>query len=129
MSKFVENPVSFGVDCAVQHGRCVVARENILFLDHGDDLAAVDHLQKRCGHVVIMPHASDRGRSLLYHTSCQRMTDVVRQIFREHLEAPTSLPHLDAEMTVGELHRRDVAIPYDACRAKVDGFSFEEDGR
>jgi hypothetical protein len=126
MSRFVENPIQFAAECVHQEGRCVVARENILFLDAGDELAAVEHLQKRCGHVVIMPHASDRGHALLYHTSCQRMTDVVRQIFHDDLEAPASLPQSPAEMTLGVMQRHRVTLPYEECRGRVERFSFEE---
>jgi hypothetical protein len=129
MSRFVENPTDFSVDCAAQQGRCTVARANIVFLDHGDEPGAVDYLQSRCGHVVIVPDASDAGRAHVYHTSCRRMTDVVRQIFDGHLGDPVSLPRLASEMTVGELHRRPVAMAYPACRARVDGFDFRDGGR
>ena len=127
MSKFVENPVHFAADCACGNGRCVIARENILFLDDGNELAAVDRLQMKCGHVVIVPDTSDRGRARLYHTSCERMTNAVEQIFRDHLEAPASFPQPASEMTIGELYRRRVTIAYAACRAKVDGSSASRD--
>lgn len=126
MSHFVENPTDFSAACACQDGRCVVARENILFVDEGDDLAAVDHLQRNCGYVVIMPDAASAGNALLYHTSCQRMTDVVEQIFEDRLGAPVSLPQHESEMTLGELQRRPVAISYDDCRARVEGFDFTD---
>jgi hypothetical protein len=35
---------------------------------------------------VIIPDMSCEGQALLYHTSCQRMTDVVTQIFQNCLE-------------------------------------------
>lgn len=125
MSKFVENPVHFAADCMRQNGRCMVVRENILFLDDGKELAAVDHLQRRCGYVVIIPDMSYKGKALLYHMSCERMTDVVKQIFQDCLESPVSMPQSNSEMTVGELHRQRVTISYDDCRARVDGFCFQ----
>jgi hypothetical protein len=102
----------------------VVVRENIIFLDDGAEPAAIARLQERCGHVVIIPDAASGGQAFLYHTSCQRMTDVVRQIFEDALEAPASLPQHFSEMTVGELHRRRVNIPYDDCKLMVEGFDF-----
>lgn len=124
MSRFVENSTQFSADCARQNGRCRVVRENILFLDDGKELAAVDQLQRKCGHVVVIPDLSLKGKALLYHTSCERMTDLVNQIFQNCLESPVSLPQSNAEMTIGELHRRAVTISYDECKAKVSGFSF-----
>lgn len=124
MSRFVENPTDFAADCVRQEGQCAVVQENFLFLDDGDEFAAVDQLQRKCGHVVIIPDASADGRALLYHTSCQRMTDAVSQIFQGHLGAPTSVPHASSEMMIGELYRRRVAISYDRCRAKVEGVGF-----
>ena len=88
MGQFVENYTDFSVECLRQDGRCTVVRENILFLDDGNELAAVDHLQWKCGHVVIIPDMSHEGKALLYHTSCLRMTDVVKKIFHDCLEAP-----------------------------------------
>jgi hypothetical protein len=32
-------------------------------------------------------------------------------------------------MTIGELYRRRVTIAYAACRAKVDGFRFQDASR
>ena len=125
MSQFVENPTDFSAECRWQNGRCAVARENIVFLDDGNELAAVDHLQWRCGYVVIIPDMSYKGKALLYHTSCQRMTDVVKQMFQDCLEAPVSLPQHASEMTLGELHRRCVTISYDDCRVRVEGFEFQ----
>ncbi len=125
MSQFVENPTDFSAECVRQNGRCIVVRDNILFLDDGKELAAVDHLQSKCGYVVIIPDMSYKGKALLYHTSCQRMTDVVEQIFQDCLEAPVSLPQHASEMTLGELHRRCVTISYDDCRARVEGFGFQ----
>lgn len=129
MNTFVENPVHFAADCACRGGRCRIDRENILFLDDGNELAAVDHLQMKCGHVVIVPDASDRGRAWLYHTSCDRMTDVVEQIFQDCLEAPASFPQPASEMSIGELQRRCVTLSYADCRAKVDGFGFQDASR
>ena len=126
MKQFVQNPIHFAADCVQKDGRCSVVRKNFLFLDDGKELAAVDYLQKKCGHVVIIPDASYEGRALLYHTSCQRMTDVVNQIFPDCLEAPVSLPQAPSEMTVGELHRRSITISYDDCRARVEGFGFQD---
>ncbi len=125
MSQLVENPTDFAAECLRQNGRCMVVRENILFLDDGKELAAVDHLQWKCGYVVILPDMSYEGKALLYHTSCQRMTDVIKQIFQDCLEAPESLPQRASEMTIGELHRRCVTISYDDCRARVEGFDFQ----
>jgi hypothetical protein len=125
MRRFVENPTDFAAECVRQKGRCAVLRENFLFLDSGNELDAVDQLQKKCGHVVIIPDTSGKARAWLYHTSCQRMTDAVGQIFRDHLGAPARLPQAPSEMTLGELHRRCVAIPYDHCRATVADFGFK----
>lgn len=125
LSKFVDNPIQFAADCAQQNGRCAVVRENIIFLDDGSDLAAIEKLNLKCGHVVITPDANARGQALLYHTSCSRMNDVVSQIFQDCLEGPVSFPQPASEMTVGVLQRRCVALSYDDCRAKVEGFSFQ----
>jgi len=125
MSQFVENSTDFAADCLQHDGRCPIVRENILFLDEGNELGAVGHLQRRCGYVAIIPDAAHDGRALLYHTSCQRMTDVVKQIFHNCLEAPVSLPQASAEMTLGELHRRRITMSYDDCRVRVDGFGFQ----
>lgn len=124
MSRFVENPTDFGAECMCQGGRCAIDRENFVFLDGGNELAAVGRLQTRCGHVVIIPDTSGEAQTLLYHTSCQRMSDVVSQIFRDALGAPASLPQASPEMTVGALYRRRVSISYDHCRATVEGFGF-----
>jgi hypothetical protein len=80
----------------------------------------------KCGRVVVIPDPSDQGRALLYHTSCDRMTDAVRQIFRDRLGAPASVSQSAPDMTVGELHRRYVTISYAECRVRVDRFSFPE---
>ncbi|MBE0620636.1 MAG: hypothetical protein IH605_08605 [Burkholderiales bacterium] len=124
MSKYVENPVHFAAECARQKGHCAVVRENILFLDDGKEHTAINYLQKKCGNVVIAPDADDKGRALLYYTSCERMGDVVSQIFQHCLEAPMSLPQPASEMTVGELYRRRVTVSYDDCRARVENFRF-----
>lgn len=125
MSQFAENSIHFAADCARQSGQCTVLRENILFLDDGNELAAVDRLQSKCGYAVMIPDRASQGKSLLYHTSCDRMTDVVRQIFHDCLAPPVSLPQPASEMTVGELCRRSVALPYDDCRARVERFGFQ----
>ena len=124
MDTFIPNSVGFSVDCVKDDGRCSVKRGNIIFLDEGTEHDAVVYLEMKCGHVVIIPDESDKDQALLYHTSCQRMTDVVGQIFQEHLQAPTSLPQRLSEMTLGELHRRCIVIPYDHCKARVKDFSF-----
>jgi hypothetical protein len=98
--------------------------DNFLFLDDGKEHAAIDYLEKECGKVVLIPDSSNKGQSFLYYTSCERMNDAVNQVFRDHLEAPASVSRLDAEMTLGELHRRRITMSYDECRAKVKGFSF-----
>ena len=122
MSQFVENPGHFAAECVRQKGRCAVRRENILFLDHGQELAAIGQVQTKCGNVVIIPDTAEKGQALLYHTSCDRMTDVIKQIFRDSLEEPSSLPQAYPEMTVGTLQRRRIKLSYDACRSKVDAF-------
>lgn len=128
MTRFVENPTDFSAACQCQGGRCLVVRENVLFLDDGDELAAVDNLQSKCGYVVILPDRSRSGTAVLYHTSCRRMTDVVYQIFDDYLEKPVSLPqHASSEMSLGELQRQRISIPYEDCRARVDGFEFPDD--
>ena len=124
MSNFVANPINFSLECVRESGQCTVVRENILFLDNAKEPAAIAHLQETCGYVVIIPDASNEEQAWLYHTSCQRMTDVVSQIFQDSLQAPASLPQHFSEVTVGELYRRCVTIPYDDCKVKVEGFGF-----
>jgi hypothetical protein len=124
MSHFVTNPVDFSAECVREGGQCTVVIENFIFLDDGEEPAAIAYLQDNCGHVVIIPDTSNDGQVLLYHTSCQRMTDVVNQIFQDSLEAPTSLPQHFSEMSVGELQRRCVTVRYDDCRVKVEAFGF-----
>lgn len=124
MSRFVENPVDFAADCVRQDGKCAVVRENFLFLDHGNELMAIDQLLRKCGNVVIIPDRPGEPQAVLYHTSCQRMTDAVCQIFQDSLGTPTGLPHASKEMTVGEFFRRKVAIPYDRCKARVESYGF-----
>jgi hypothetical protein len=126
MSAFLRNPTHFAADCARHDGQCEIFRESILFLDDANELAAVSQLQTKCGFVVIIPDASRQERALLYHTSCQRMTDVVKQIFEHHLEEPASVSRAASEMTLGELYRRCVTISYDHCRAKVASFNFAD---
>jgi hypothetical protein len=123
MTRFVENPIEFSADCVRQHGKCEVVLENFLFIDRGNELAAIDRLLRKCGHVVIIPDGPDEAQALLYHTSCQRMTDVVSQIFQDSLGSPASLPQASQEMTVGELFRRKVTLSYGRCREKVEGFA------
>jgi hypothetical protein len=125
MSQFMKNSVHFAADCVRQGGQCMILRDNFLFLDDGKELAAVDFLQVKCGHVVIIPDHTSNGNALLYLTSCQRMAHVVGQLFADCLEPPVSLPQASPEMTVGELHRRRVTIPYPECRVRVDGFDFQ----
>jgi hypothetical protein len=124
-SRFVENSADFSACCLPENGRCQVVRENILFIDDGTEPAAVEHLQRKCEHVVIIPDMSHKERALLYHTSCQRMTDVVKQIFRDCLEAPVSFPQRASEITLGEMHRRCVTISYDDCRERVEDFGLQ----
>jgi hypothetical protein len=125
MGRFVENPVHFAADCVRQAGQCMVVRDNFVFVDDGKELDAVDHLQRTCGHVVLIPDQANHGNAVLYHASCQRMNDVIHQLFSDCLEAPVSLPQSFSEMTVGELHRRGVVMSYDDCRARVDRFDFD----
>ena len=129
LSQFVENSVQFAAECVRQNGQCSVVRENILFLDEGKELDAVDRLQRKCGHVVIIPDMSLKGKSLLYHTSCERMSDVVDQIFQGCLESPVSLPQSNPEMSLGELQRRRIGISYDECKARVEDFHFQDASR
>jgi hypothetical protein len=124
MTKFVRNATDFSADCALKNGQCRIARENFLFLKNGDETAAVRELQMKCGHVVIVGDKSRKGKALLYHTSCQRMTDVVSQLFADALGAPASVQGSAGEMTVGDLYRRSVAVSFDTCRAKVKRFAF-----
>ena len=124
MSQFVENSTDFSAECLLQMGRCRVDRKNILFLDDGNQHAAVDRLQRKCGYVVIIPDVSCKEKALLYHTSCQRMTDVVKQIFQDCLEAPVSFPQRASEMTIGEMLRRCVTISYHDCKVRVKDFGF-----
>ena len=127
MNRFVENSTDFAAECACQGGRCVIARENFVFVDDGSELTAVSQLKAKCGHVVIIPDTSGAGESLLYHTSCRRMSDAVGQIFLDQLGAPSTLPQGPSEMTLGTLYRRKVTLSYERCRAKVDGFLFTQD--
>ena len=124
MSQFVENPTHFSAECWQREGQCSVTRKNIIFLDNGKEQAAVDYLQKKCGYVVIIPDASNRSQAWLYHTSCDRMTDVIKKIFQDQLQPPEPLTHRASEMSLGELHRRGVAVSYDNCRQKVESFRF-----
>jgi hypothetical protein len=121
VSRFVDNSVEFAAECKYRGGHCAVLRKNILFLDDAREIAAVDCIQAKCGHVVIIP---DSSGALLYHTSCARMTDVVNQIFPDCLGAPVSLPYAAPEMSVGELQRHHVGIPYVDCQARVRDFDF-----
>ena len=129
MSQFVENPADFSAECMLQNGRCMVVRENILFLDDGNEFGAVNRLQFKCGYVVIIFDVLCKGKALLYHISCQRMTDVVEQIFQDSVEAPVSFPQRASELTIGELYRRRVTISYDDCRVRVEGFGFQDESQ
>ena len=124
MSNFVRNSPHFAADCVQDNGLCIVAQENFLFLVNGKEDAAIDCLQRDCGKVVLIPDTLDQGQAFLYHTSCERITDVVNQIFQGELEEPVSVSRLDAEQTLGELCRRCVTMPYDDCKLRVEGFSF-----
>lgn len=124
MGKFIQNSISFSADCVQDNGLCKVDLDNFLFLDDGKETAAIDRLERECGKVVLIPDSSNKGQAFLYYTSCERMNDAVNQIFHDHLEAPASVSRLDAEMTLGELHRRRITMSYDECRSKVKGFSF-----
>ena len=70
MDRFAQNPSDFSAECGRQQGPCAVVRENVLFLDDGNELAAVDRLEMKCGYVVIVPDRSAANGALLYHTSC-----------------------------------------------------------
>ena len=96
----------------------------VIFLDDEGEAATVARLRMQCGAVVIVPDATNADRSWLYHTSCQRMTDVVSQIFGGSMEAPISLPQEPADMTLGELYRQSVTMPYVGCKARVESFDF-----
>jgi len=124
MSRFATNPIHFSTDCALPNAQCAVVRENFLFLDNGKEHIAIDNLQRKCGNVVIVPDTADNRQSWLYHTSCERMTDVVNQIFQDNLEEPASLSQPASEMMVGELYGRCVTMSYADCKAKVEGFRF-----
>jgi hypothetical protein len=77
--------------------------------------------------VVVSPDRSNTTNAWLYHTSCQRMTDVVEQIFPNCLTRSVSLPQTPtSEMTVGEMHRRGVSLSYADCKARVQRFAFED---
>jgi hypothetical protein len=77
-----------------------------------------------CGKVLLIPDAVNKGQTLLYHTSCDRITDVVKQIFQNALEELVCISQLNAEQTLGELYRRRVAMHLDDCKAKIEAFSF-----
>jgi hypothetical protein len=47
--------------------------------------------------IVIIPDMSGNRQALLYHTSCDRMTDLVSQTFQDSLQAPASLPQPASE--------------------------------
>ena len=124
MSVFVKNSTDFGADCARTDGECMVVRDNIIVLDEAHEHLAIDRLQRRCGSVVIIPDGADDKRAWLYHTSCKRMADVVERIFDGHLHTASAVAQPDAEMMIGELHRRQVGLPLHDCRSRVDGFDF-----
>ena len=124
MSTFDKNPTDFSAVCAREGGECTVERDNILFLDDGVESLAVTHLQLKCGNVIITPDPDNPEQALLYHTSCRRMADVVRQIFQTGLQAPESLAQGMSDMSLGEVQRHCVELPYDECKVKVEEFSF-----
>lgn len=124
MSNFVQNSIQFSADCFQNNGLCVITPESFLFLDDAKEDAAIAQLHMECGKVVLIPDALNKGQTFLYHTSCDRITDVVNQIFQDALEELVHISQLDAEQTLGELCRRRVAMQYGECKAKVDGFSF-----
>jgi hypothetical protein len=126
MPRFADNPVHFAADCSRHGGRCAIGRENFLFLDDGQEIAAIDQLQNKCGYVVFVPDPSDRRRAWLYHTSCPRMSDVVEQIFSGCLTASESVPQRTSEMSVGETLRRRLTLSYTDCLARVNRFAFED---
>lgn len=126
MTQFVQNSTDFSAKCSQHNGLCTVARENVLFLDDGKEPDAIDRLQQKCGHIVIIPDISHKEQAHLYHTSCLRMTDVTQQIFRDCLEAPVGIPVCDLEMTLGEVHRQRVSISYDECKTRIENFVFQE---
>ena len=126
MTKYLENPIHFSADCVQEEGRCTITRENVFFLDDGDEVAAVDRLEMRCGRIVVIPDASNRGRAFLYHTSCDRMTDAVNQMLPGCLGAPVDFPQPASELTVGGLYRRQVNVPYGECRTLVERFDFRD---
>ena len=125
MNQFVQNSTEFSVDCQRLNGLCEISRENILFLDDGSEQDAVNCLHLKCGHIVVIPVLSNKSKATLYHTGCERMTDVVKQIFQDDLKTPVSLPLCDLEMTLGELHRHSLVISYDDSKARVESFSFK----
>jgi len=125
VNQFVQNSTDYSVECQRHNGLCEISRENILFLDDGNEHDAVNRLQLKCGHIVIIPVLPNKSEAMLYHTGCLRMTDVVRQIFQDNLKTPVSLPLCDPEMTLGELHRHSIVISYDDSKARVERFSFK----
>ncbi len=127
MNRFVQNSTDFSVECQRHNGLCEISRENILFLDDGNEHDAVNRLQLECGRIVVIPVTSNKSESMLYHTGCQRMADVVRQIFQDNLKTPVNLPLCDPEMTLGELHRHSLVISFDDCKARLEGFSFNQE--
>lgn len=124
MSDFVDSYTDFSVECHRHQGHCSVSRENILFLEQGNQLAAVDQLHSKCGYVVIIPSGSSGDEALLYHTSCRRMTDVIDQIFTDCLQEPERFSQGGSEQSIGEILRHRLTIPYDDCRSRVDQFVF-----
>ncbi len=124
MGNFVQNSSQFSADCVKDNGLCLITPAHFLFLGDSREDEAIAELQRECGNIVLIPDATNQERTLLYHMSCERITDVVQQIFQDALEAPVTVSHLDAEMTLGELCRRPVVLPYEECRQKVDAYSF-----
>ena len=124
MHLYLQNSIDFSAECASTNGQCEIGRDNILFLNDGREDVAVHHLQIRCGNVVIVPDSSNNRHSWMFHTSCQRMTDAVTQIFEGDLQPPASVARPISELTVGEVQRQGINLSVDECRAKVDSFSF-----
>ncbi len=124
MSTFVQNPTHYSADCLIDNGFCTVNLENFLFLDDGKESAAIDQLEKKCGKVVLIPDVLNGENAFLYHTGCERMSDVVSQIFHDSLHSKSSVARLDLEMTIGEIYRQSVAMPYSDCKQKIKSFSF-----
>ncbi len=124
MPTYLRNAGNFSVDCTVTEGKCDVLRANFHFIDDPDELAAIALVQRKCGNVVITPDPVHASRASLYLTSCARMGDVVEQMFSGCLRAATPVAAPSPEMSVGQLHRRQVDLSYAWCQARVKAFAF-----